>query len=135
MSIRNKLGLFAGTLGVALTVALPVPQALAGTPGLQWKAPATVTSGSPVAVASINKCPAVPTPGDTMLVQVTLDFTGGGGSGQLLTPAANGSWSGSVTFNFSGVTGSATLTASCQDFNGVTASPYANYRSKPVTLG
>jgi hypothetical protein len=40
--------------------------------GMPWHAPNKIVSGVPVGVASITPCPAVPTPGDTVLVQITL---------------------------------------------------------------
>lgn len=82
----------------------------------------------PFSVASLDPCPAVPTPGDTVLVEIDLAFAGGvGGSGQLLSTNADGSWSGSVTFNFSGVGRKATISAQCLDFNGLSTAPYAQY--------
>jgi hypothetical protein len=97
--------------------------------------PAKVTSGVPVHVASIRACPAVPTPGDTVLVQVNLSFGAGGGSGQILPANADGSWSGDVTFLFSGVTiRQTTISAECLDFTGFSATPYAQYQVRPTQV-
>src|SRR6476659_5547271 len=75
----------------------------AGTHGLPWSSPPKVTSGVPFHVASITSCPAVPTPGDSVLVQIDLSFGPGGGSGNVLAAEPDGSWSGTLTFFFSGV--------------------------------
>jgi len=97
-------------------------------PALPWRSPAKVTSGVPFSAASIARCPAVPTPGDRVLVEVFLSFGPGGGSGDVLNANANGSWSGSFTFFFSGVSiRQTTITATCLDFDGSSAVPYANY--------
>lgn len=96
--------------------------------GLPWRSPAKITSGVPFDVASIAPCPAVPTPGDTVLVQVNLSFGSGGGAGNVLATNPDGSWSGTLTFNFSGVgVRQTTISAECLDFNGITATPYAQY--------
>jgi hypothetical protein len=88
-------------------------------------------------VASLDPCPAVPTPGDTVLAEINLTFSGGGGSeGQLLSSPVNadGSWSGNVTFFFSGVGRKATISAECLDFFGFGAVPYAQYSSHLTML-
>jgi hypothetical protein len=119
--------------GVVVTAGLAVgstgiPAWAGGRPGLPWRSPAKVTSGVSVHVASIVPCPAVPTPGDSVLVQINLSFGPGGGSGELLEANADGSWSGSVTFFFSGVNiRHTTISAECLDFNGITGVPYAKY--------
>jgi hypothetical protein len=96
--------------------------------GLPWRSPAKITSGVPVRVASIRPCPAVPTPGDSVLVQINLSFGPGGGSGQVLAAEPDGSWSGTVTFFFSDVNlRHTTISAECLDFNGVTGVSYAQY--------
>ena len=98
-------------------------------PGLPWMSPAKITSGVPVRVASIAPCPPAPTPGDTVLVQVNLSFGSGGGSGQVLAANPDGSWSGNVTFFFSGVDiRQTTISAECVDFNGIFGVPYAQYQ-------
>lgn len=99
-----------------------------GRPGLPWKSPPKITSDVPVRVTSIVSCPAVPTPGDTVLVQITLSFGSAGSSADVFPVNPDRSWSGSVTFSFSGVTIRHTsITAQCLDFNGITAVPYAQY--------
>jgi len=116
---------------IALTATLMVAgsaiPASASAPGLPWKSPAKITSGVAFDVASIAPCPAAPTLGDTVLVQITLSF-GGGASGNVLAANSDGSWSGSLTFFFSGVDiRQTTISAECLDFNGVSAVPYAQY--------
>ena len=119
--------------GAALAAALVVgssgiPAWAAGMHGLPWRSPNKITSGVPVEVASIASCPAVPTPGDSVLVQINLSFGPGGSSGQVLAANPDGSWSGSVTFSFSGVNiRHTTISAECLDFNGITGVPYAQY--------
>jgi hypothetical protein len=119
--------------GVALAAALvvgssSVPSWAAGMHGLPWRSPNKITSGVPVEVASIASCPAVPTPGDSVLVQITLSFGPGGSSAQVLAATTDGSWSGTVTFSFSGVNiRHTTISAECLDFNGITGVPYAQY--------
>ncbi len=114
-------------VAAALVVASSIP-AWADMPGLPWMSPAKVTSGVPFQVASIARCPAVPTPGDSILVQVNLSFGPGGGSGDIVQANPDGSWSGSLTFNFSGVNiRQTTVSAECLDFNGITGVPYAQY--------
>ena len=110
----------AAGLGAALLAMAGAPSALAaGT--LHWDSPKTITSGVPFHVASIDPCPPVPTAGDTTLVQIFLTFSGGGGSGD-------------PTFTFSGVGRQAQLSASCLDYNGVSATPYATYAVHHVKL-
>ncbi len=119
--------------GVVVTTALVVggmsSPAWAKTSGLQWRSPHRITTGVPVRVASISACPAVPTPGDSVLVQINLSFGSGGGAGDVLAADLDGSWSGNVTFFFSGVNiRRTTISAQCLDFNGITGVPYAQYR-------
>jgi hypothetical protein len=124
---------FSKWIGCVITAALVVGSsaipAWADMPGLPWKSPAKVVSGVPVQVASIVSCPGVPTPGDSILVQITLSFGPGAGSGEVLSANPDGSWSGNVTFFFSGVNiRQTTITAECLDFDGITGVPYAQYR-------
>jgi hypothetical protein len=125
MRISRWMGCF--TLMVALVIGSSLP-AGAAMPGLPWRSPAKITSGVSVQVASIRPCPAVPTPGDTVLVQINLSFGPGGGSGQVLAANPDGSWSGAVTFFFSGVNlRHTTISAECLGFNGITGVSYAQY--------
>jgi hypothetical protein len=127
MRIRKWIG--SAALAAALVVgSSSIPAWAAGMHGLPWRSPNKITSGVPVEVASIASCPAVPTPGDSLLVQITLSFGPGGSSGQVLAANTDGSWSGTVTFSFSGVTiRHTTISAECLDFNGITGVPYAQY--------
>ena len=101
---------------------------------LPWSSPSKVTSGVPVHVASIAPCPAVPA-GDTPLVQVFLSFGSAGGETQQLTANADGSWSGDVTFSFSGVTiRQTTIDAACIDFNGTFGVVTAQYQTHHAQL-
>jgi hypothetical protein len=123
-----KVGaLAAGLVAVAGTPAFADGGSAGGT-GLPWHSPHEIVSGVPVSVASITSCPAVPTPGDQVLVGITLSFGPGASSGQILPANPDGSWAGNVTFGFS-VPGlrHATISASCLDFNGITGVPYATY--------
>jgi len=126
-----RLSRWLGGVAIAAALALgssSVPAWAAGTPGLPWRSPAKVTSGVPFRVASIARCPAVPTPGDSTLVQVNLSFGAGGGSGDVLAANPDGSWSGTLTFFFSGVDlRHTTISAECLDFDGSSAVPYAQY--------
>lgn len=118
--------------GVAVAVAVvaisSVPAWAEGGPGLPWMSPARVTNGVPFHVASIARCPAVPTPGDSVLVQITLSFGPEGSASDVLAANADGSWSGTFTFFFSGVDiRQTTISAACLDFDGSSGVPYANY--------
>lgn len=131
MRIGTRIAVVAAVTGIATTVG--GTGAFALTHGLKWNFPQSVTSGQAVQVASIQRCPAPPTPGDRVVVQITITFTGGG-MGQILSTSPNRSWSGNVTFTFSNVPSSGTITAACQDYNGISATPYANYTTHSVTL-
>ena len=124
-----RLGRLIGGVIVAAMVTIGASSIPAGaTPGLPWMSPPKVTSGVPVQVASIAPCPPVPTPGDTVLVQINLSFGPGGSGGQVLVANPDGSWSGDVTFFFSDVNlRQTTISAQCLDFTGFSATPYADY--------
>jgi hypothetical protein len=103
--------------------------------GMPWQAPNKIDTGVPVGVASIAPCPVVPTPGDTVLVQITLSFGPGGNGNEIVSANPNGSWAGNVTFNFSVPDlRQTTISASCLDFNGVTGRPYATYKTRPTQV-
>jgi len=129
-----RLSKWIGSAAVVAVLAVGSPSIsawAAGTPGLPWRSPAKVTSGVPFQVASIAPCPAVPTPGDSVLVQINLSFGPGGGAGDVLPAQPNGSWSGTLTFFFSGVdVRQTTISAECLDFNGITGVPYAQYMDR-----
>jgi hypothetical protein len=103
--------------------------------GMPWHGPNKITSGVAVGVSSNAPCPAAPTPGDTVLVQITLSFGPGGSGNEVLPANADGSWAGNVTFNFI-VPGlrQTTISASCLDFNGTTGTPYAQYMTRPTQI-
>jgi hypothetical protein len=125
-----KLSKWIGGAAVAALVvgSSSIPAWAVGTAGFPWRSPAKVTSGVPVRVGSIASCPAVPTPGDSVLVQIHLSFGPGGGSDQVLAANPDGSWSGTVTFFFSDVNiRHTTMSAECLDFNGNTGVPYTQY--------
>ena len=127
-SSTRRMAVYAVACAVLGLVASAPAWATDHGPALPWKSPPKIASGVPVEVASIASCPAVPTPGDTTLVQVTLSFGPGGAEGQILSANPDGSWSGNVTFSFSGVgIRHTTISAECLDFNGVTGVPYAQY--------
>jgi len=118
-----------GALAAGLVAAGSAPALAAGAgAGSPWHSPNKIVSGVPVAVSSIAPCPAVPTPGDQRLVEVTLSFGNGGSGSQVLPANADGSWAGNVSFGFS-VPGlrQTTISASCLDFTGYSAVPYATY--------
>lgn len=124
-------------LGLSASLVLVAGVAPAGAkPALNWQSPTVITSGVPVSVASIDPCPAVPTPSDTLLVEINVLFPHGiGGMGQLVNnPNSDGSWSGTVTFTFSNAPSRATISADCVDFTGHSGTTYAQYRSSKVTL-
>jgi hypothetical protein len=132
-----RLGKLIGTASVAaaLVIGSALPASAAGRPGLPWNNPSKITSGVPFQVASIASCPSVPTPGDSVLVQISLSFGPGGGSGDVLAANANGSWSGSLTFFFSGVDiRQTTISAECLDFDGTTGVPYAEYQVRHTQI-
>lgn len=132
---RRSAGVCALALPLLVALILPLPPAGAASPSLlRWRSPGLVVSGTSFHVASIDPCPAPLTQGDTILAGIFLAYSGGGGSGTVLTAAADGSWQGDVTFSFAGVGRRATLSANCQDFNGVTGVPYASYRQRTVLL-
>jgi hypothetical protein len=124
--------LVASGVASALALGLGTLPATASTP-LQWNSPNRVMSGVPVPVSSIDACP-LPPAGDIGLVQVTLEFQPGGAESQILDANPNGSWSGSVTFTFSGVSGNSRLVATCQNFNGVTGVVSARYAPHRVRI-
>ncbi|HWE57480.1 MAG TPA: hypothetical protein VG435_18380 [Acidimicrobiales bacterium] len=131
MTLWKPAAAAALTFSIAMAGAAP---AFASGSSLKWTHPDLVTSGVPVPVASLDNCPPPPTAGDSILVQVNLVFTGGG-SGQVLPANPDGSWSGSVTFNFPGVTSKhVTINAECTDFTGFSATPYAQYKSTKVSI-
>jgi len=102
--------------------------------GLRWHSPRKVSSGVPIAVASKQSCPPVPTPGDTTLVGVSLNFTGGV-LATTLAPNPDGSWAGDVIFTFFvPLTGPTTLSANCIDFNGHGGTVYADYTTRSVRI-
>jgi hypothetical protein len=121
-------------LGVTLVALAGAPTVSASGGLLHWVSPKTITSGTAFHVASIDPCPPVPTAGDSVLVQIFLSFGSGGGSGNVLSANPDGSWSGDLTFTFSGVGRSGQLSATCLDFNGVTGRPYAQYTTRHVKL-
>jgi hypothetical protein len=125
------LAVVAVGLGVG---AVGVP-AWADAPGMQWKSPAKITTGVPFRVVSIAKCPAAPTPGDTVLVQVTLSLGAGGSANDVAPARSDGSWSATMTFSFSAVNlRHTTISAACVDFNGHTGVPYARYRARNTQI-
>lgn len=133
-----KLGRWIGGLGLAAVVAVggsALPAGADGPAALPWVSPPKIVSGAPVSVSSIAPCPAVPTPGDTLLVQVTLSFGAEGAEGQILSGNPDGSWSGSLTFFFSGVGfRQTTISAECLDFSGFSAVPYAQYQVRHTQI-
>ncbi len=127
MRLSRGIGVLA--VATALVVGSSVPAWAHGMHGLPWESPHKITSGVPVRVASIAPCPAVPTPGDSVLVQIEMSFGPGGSSSQVLAAKPNGSWSGRVTFVFSGVDiRHTTISAECLDFDGSSGVPYAQYK-------
>lgn len=129
MRLRSTF-LALGLSGACIALAGVLPAGAA--PPNRWNWPKAVTSGVPVAVSSITACPTPPTPGDPVLVQINLAYSSGGGSGQILPANSDGTWAGTVTFNFSGsfsgASANATMSAECEDFNGSTGVPYAQYQ-------
>lgn len=121
-------------VAVVMSVAGGAAAFAASSGHLPWRSPDSVISGQPVAVSSVRPCPAPPNAGDRVLVQITLLFAGGGGSAQLLTANSDGSWSGSVIFNFSGAPASGTLNAECQDLTSNTGVTYASYKPHSVNV-
>jgi hypothetical protein len=131
MRLNKWIGSFAVAAAVIGSSSIPAW----GASGLSWKSPNKITSGVPVQVASIAPCPPAPTPGDSVLVQINLSFGPGGGSGQILPANPNGSWSGNVTFFFSGVNiRHTTISAECLDFNGITGVAYAQYKVRHTQI-
>jgi hypothetical protein len=53
----------------------------------------------------------------------------------VLAANPDGSWSGDVTFSFSGVNiRQTTISAECLDFNGITGVPYAQYQVRHTQI-
>ena len=73
--------------------------AATGSHGLRWHSQKTVASGVPLAVASTQPCPPVPTPGDSTLVAVQLNYFGGA-SATTFSANPDGSWAAAVSFYF-----------------------------------
>jgi hypothetical protein len=121
-----------GIVGALSAVTGAVP-AWAAAARLQWHSPPVITSGQPFQVSSIQSCPALPNPGDQLLIGITVTFPGGA-IGNVLPGNADGSWSGSVTFSFIDTPPRASLSADCEDFDGVSATSYATYQARTVRL-
>jgi hypothetical protein len=141
-AVNRRRAMKAWSLGVAFVVGSAIalggsalPAWAAGPPALPWMSPNKVTNSVPVRAASISPCPPVPTAGDTTLVQINLSFGSGGGEAQILPTNPDGSWSGTVTFSFSGVNLRQTaINAECLDFNGAFGVPYAQYQNRHTQL-
>ena len=122
-----------GSVGVVVALGVAGSGVSAGASGhapFMWRSPNKITSGAPAEVASIMACP-TPPPGTTILVQINLALGNGGSSSQVLAANADGSWSGAVTFYFSTVDLRQTsIGAECLAFTGVTATPYAAYKTR-----
>jgi hypothetical protein len=131
----KRLGLAGGVIGALSVVTGAVAQvpAWAAAPGLQWQSPMVITSSQPFQVSSIQSCPPLPNPGDQLLIQVSVAFRGGG-LNNVLPGNSDGSWSGSLTFFFTNTPRHGSISADCEDYNGVSATPYATYASAPVRL-
>jgi hypothetical protein len=126
----------AAVLASALSMAVfggALPASAAGSRPLPWHHPNKVTSGQPFDLSSIAACPPLPNPGDQLLVGVLITFTGGG-MGNVLGANSDGSWSGPLTFTFTGTPRHASISADCEDYNGVFATPYASYQTHHVQL-
>lgn len=101
---------------------------------LRWHSPRTVVSGQPFQVSSIDPCPALPHAGDRLFVQISVTFPAGGGLNNGFAGNADGSWSGQITLGFSNAPRRGDITAFCEDYNGVSATTYAQYESRKVQL-
>jgi hypothetical protein len=135
--LRRFLGVGAVAAGLVALGGAPAAWASGGSAGkgMPWHGPNKIVSGVPVGVASIASCPAVPTPGDTVLVQVTLSFGSGGSGNEVVSANPDGSWADNVTFNFTVPSlRQTTISASCIDFNGNTGRPYATYMTRPTQV-
>jgi len=89
MRVRSAFGVV-GVAGAILIVAGALPAS--GAPPWRWNSPNKVTSGAPFAVSSTTACPPAPTPGDSVLVGITLLYASGGGSGTVIAANPDGSW-------------------------------------------
>jgi hypothetical protein len=128
-----RMAVGTGLSGLLSAVAGGLPAWATNPSQLPWHSPHAIVSGTPFDVASIAPCPPVPTPGDQLLVGITVTFTGGG-MGNVLSANPDGSWSGQLTFTFSGAPRQAGITADCEDFNGVFATTYAEYQTHHTQL-
>jgi hypothetical protein len=128
-----KSAFWAGLAASLVTAAGAMPAWGAGTPPLPWRSPPKVTSGVPFQMASIKPCPPLPTPGDQLLVGISITFPGGG-LGNVLNANPDGSWSGDLSFTFSNTPRQARISADCQDYNGVSATTYAPYQTHHIQL-
>lgn len=128
--MRSTIG--GAIVGSAVVLASAAPAWAAG-PALRWQSPKTVTSGQAFQVSSIDPCPPLPNPGDQLLVGVDVTFPGGA-MGNVLSANPDRSWSGQLTFTFSNAPDHARISADCEDFNGVSATSYAQYHFRPVKL-
>ena len=131
--LRSAVGVL-GLAGFLVGLAGVLPASAAAP--TRWQGPTQVTSGVPVAVSSITPCPQLPPSlsGDTAEVSINLLFPPGGASSKMLPVHSDGTWSGSVTFTFSGVSGKATMDAQCVAVSS-TGTPYGpQYQTHHVRL-
>ena len=134
--VQMRLFRLVAVLGSSLPIAafgVALPAAAAGSTKLPWHHPNKVTSGLAFHVASTAPCPPLPNPGDTLLVGITVTLPAGAVS-DILSANSDGSWSGGVTFTFTSVPRQGSISADCEDFNGISATPYALYQTHRVKL-
>jgi hypothetical protein len=110
----------------------PVPS------GLEWVSPSNVADGVPAHFESIDPCPTQRPDGSplqgTLMVQVSIAFSFGGGMAQVVPTNPDGSWSADLTFDAGGFQDQdATAHASCQDVT-FTGTIVATYEPHPITV-
>jgi hypothetical protein len=105
---------------------------------LPWRSPSSITDGVAATFRSIKPCPNVRSDGSplqgTREVEVFVQFSFGGGMGDVAPVNADGSWTFVKTFDAGGaIDPSATVTMSCLDVT-VTGIDIADYQRHRIAV-
>jgi hypothetical protein len=147
---RTRLRIPAMTLVMVAALCLGIPSAGA-TPAhcdragnctppshLKWSSPSSIADGVAATFSSSGRCPSVRPDGSplqgTLMVQVTVLFSFGGGMGDIGPVAADGSWTFVNAFDAGGTLDlKATVVASCVDVT-FTGTDIADYRTHRIAV-
>jgi hypothetical protein len=104
---------------------------------LAWKSPASISDGVAATFRSIKPCPNVRADGSplqgTRMVEVFVQFSFGGGMGDVAPVNADGSWTFVETFDAGGTTDHATVYMRCIDVT-VTGIDIADYKPHKIAV-